>query len=282
MEPAAGGQVDGIRHQALDGLQPVGVHVQPGDGPEQADGVGVGGVIEDILQRAVFHDLAGVHDGHLVAALRHDAQVMGDEHHRRAEFLFQLVYHPHHLGLDGHVQGGGGLVGQQQLGVAGQGSGDNHPLLHAAGELMGIVPCPVGADAHLGQNVHHALLGLGLGAVLVPENDLRHLVPHSHDRVQGGHGVLEDHGDLVAPDVLDLLLLHGENVLSLIDDAAILDLSRLRHQPENAQGGGGFARAGLAHQAQGLAFLHGETDAVDGPHIPLLGREVDGQVLDFK
>ena len=43
------------------------------------------------------------------------------------------------LGLDGHVQGRGGLVADQDLRIAGHGDGDDHPLAHAAGKLMGIL-----------------------------------------------------------------------------------------------------------------------------------------------
>jgi hypothetical protein len=41
------------------------------------------------------------------------------------------------LRLGGHVEGGGGLVGDEQVGLAGDPDGDHDALSHAAGELVG-------------------------------------------------------------------------------------------------------------------------------------------------
>ena len=145
---------------------------------------------------------------------------------------------------------------------------------------MGVIGGPVRADAHLAQNIDHPLLGLHLGAVLVAEDHLGHLVAYGHHRIQGGHGVLEDHRDLVASDVLDLFLAHGHNISVFIDDGAALHLAGLRHQPKNTQGGGRLTRARLPHQAQGLTGLHRQGHAVHGAYIPLFRGEVDRQVFN--
>jgi hypothetical protein len=42
------------------------------------------------------------------------------------------------LRLDGDVERGRRLVGDQQVRLAGQRDGDHHPLLHAAGKLEGV------------------------------------------------------------------------------------------------------------------------------------------------
>ena len=41
--------------------------------------------------------------------------------------------------LNGDIQRGGGLVRNEQLRLRGDGDGDGHPLLHAAGKLVRIV-----------------------------------------------------------------------------------------------------------------------------------------------
>ena len=55
----------------------------------------------------------------------------------------ELAHHAAHevqdLGLDRDVEGGGRLVGDEQLRVAGERHGDHHPLPHAAGELVRVV-----------------------------------------------------------------------------------------------------------------------------------------------
>ena len=76
---------------------------------------------------------------------------MGDEDHGGAGLAadaHEFVLHP----LAGHlVEGAERFVHQQQAGALGQGPGDRHALLHAAGELVGIVPGEVGQPDELDQ-----------------------------------------------------------------------------------------------------------------------------------
>ena len=58
--------------------------------------------------------------------------------------LLQVAHQVEDLRLDGHVERGGGLVGDQQLGVAGQRHRDHRALPHAAGELVRVVVDPLG------------------------------------------------------------------------------------------------------------------------------------------
>jgi hypothetical protein len=59
------------------------------------------------------------------------------------------------LGLGGDVQGGGGLVRQDQPGAQGHGDGDGHPLALAAGEFMRIA-----AEGNLLRRQAHPAEGL--------------------------------------------------------------------------------------------------------------------------
>ena len=129
------------------------------------------------------------------------------------------------LGLDGHVQGGGGLVADQDLGLAGQGDGDHDALAHTAGILEGIVVKPGGGvgDAHLVHQVQRAVAGLHLGAVLVLEDHGGDLLPDGDDGVQGGHGVLEHGGNPAAPDLAPVLgVLH----VGQVQNAGAVELLR--------------------------------------------------------
>ena len=72
---------------------------------------------------------------------------MGHHDHGGAA-VGQLADDPQHLAGKLRIQGGGGLVEAQHVRLHAQSPGDGHPLLLAAGELVGIVPRPVG-QAHL-------------------------------------------------------------------------------------------------------------------------------------
>ena len=56
---------------------------------EEADGVGVLGKAEELLDRRALDHLPGVHDEHLVADLRDDAEVVRDQNDRGAALLAQ-------------------------------------------------------------------------------------------------------------------------------------------------------------------------------------------------
>jgi hypothetical protein len=96
------------------------------------------GVTEKILACSGLHQLAGVHQPHLLGHPRHHPQIVGDEEHSHPPLGLEPGQQVQHLGLDGHVQGSGGLVRHQQPGLARQGHGDHHPLAHATGELKGV------------------------------------------------------------------------------------------------------------------------------------------------
>ena len=125
---AALGDDGGIGHQTGDGLQTILAVLDVGQGVEQTLGIGVSGVAEYVGQRAPLHDAAGVHDRHLVTDLGNDAQIVGDHDHRGAVLGLQVLHQLQHLCLNGHIQCGGGLVGDEDLGIAGQSDGDNRAI----------------------------------------------------------------------------------------------------------------------------------------------------------
>ena len=64
---------------------------------------------------------------------------MGDQQDTGTVLLLELFHQVQDLGLDGHVQGGGGLVGDQELRVVAESHGDHDTLAHTAGQLVRVV-----------------------------------------------------------------------------------------------------------------------------------------------
>ena len=128
-----------------------------------------------------------------------------------------------------------------------------------------------------------AVPGFVLADLVVLLDALGDLEADGFDRVQRRHRILEDHGDLVAADLLHLLFLQRQQVLSLIDDLAGGDV-RLggRQDAHDALGDGGLARPGLAHQSQRFPLLQGEVHAVDGVDRGLVGTVFHRKVFDFQ
>ena len=131
---AARRKLRGVRHHAGNRLEPRHLGIQIRQRVEKALRVRVRRVLVNVPQRAVFHDHTAVHDGDLVAHFGHNAKIVRNEDGRGVELRLELSHELEHLRLDRHVERGRGLVGDEKLGAAGQGNGDDHALLHAAGE----------------------------------------------------------------------------------------------------------------------------------------------------
>ena len=208
-----------------------------GERLEEGAGVGVLGAGEELGGGGLLDHLAGVHHRHAVGHLVDHAHIVGDEDHPGV-LAVQLEHQLEDLGLDGDIEGGGGLVGDDELRLEDEAHGDHHALLHAAGELIGIA-------AHREGRVLDADLlepgeGLGARAVLgdlriVDAHGLDDLVANAHERGEGGHRVLEDDANLLAAVGADLGDGQLEEVDALEEDLAAENLGRGRgKQPRNA------------------------------------------------
>src|SRR3990170_258941 len=213
---------------------------------EESQRVGVTRLVVKLERRGRLHDLPGVHHVHPIRVARDDAQVVGDDDHGGAQLSGEAGQQLQDLGLDRHVEGGRGFVGQEELGVAGERHRDHDALAHAARELVGVI-VDAGAglrDANHLQQLDGALGGGGAVHLEVQLQRLRELAADGEDGVQGGHRLLEDHGDLVAAYVPDLVLVHLEEVLAIeVDGAADDPARRHRDQAEDGERGDRLAAA---------------------------------------
>ena len=124
-------------HDPFDRRQPLAGAGDPsGHRLQQRLGVRVAGVLEDGPHAALLDDPPGVHDDDAVGHLGDDAEVVGDEQDRRPGALLQPAQQVEDLRLHRDVEGGGRLVGDEQLRVHRQRHGDHHTLALAAGELV--------------------------------------------------------------------------------------------------------------------------------------------------
>ena len=125
------GRSPGSGGRAVAGRAGVGL----GDGGEQGLGVGVRGAVVEVVGRRHLAQLAEVHHRHPVAHVLHHGQVVGDEHHGEAAVALQVVEEVEDLRLHRHVEGGDGLVADEQGGVEHERPGDADPLALAARDL---------------------------------------------------------------------------------------------------------------------------------------------------
>src|SRR5262249_18003485 len=112
---------------------------------------------------------------------------------------------------------------------------------------------------------------------------LADLAVHGEHGVEGSHRVLKDHGDAVAADIADLIVVHLQDVIALEGDFAIDDLAGWRgdeaHQRERRNG---LAAAGLAHDAERFAGHQVERDTIHGLDDAVLREELRLEIFDVQ
>ena len=111
---------------------------------------------------------------------------------------------------------------------------------------------------------------------------LGHLPSDSEHRVERSHGVLKDHRDRLTADLLHLRIAQLREISPLEQDLAADDPPRPRDEPHDAQGGHRLAAPRLSDDAQGLARMELERDAVHRFDDPLWRLELRLQVADLE
>ncbi len=275
-----------VRRRAGDGDQLLaagGLHRR--QAAQQGGRVGVRRAVENVPRGALLHDFAGVHHRHAVREVRHHAEVVGNQDNRRAGLVADFLHQLHNLRLDGHVQRGGRLVGNQQFRVAGERHRNHGALAHPAGKLVRVLARPLlrVGDLHHLQQADRLFAALPAAQVLVLLQGLGQLLADLFGRVQAGHRVLENHAHQLAADALHLLFARGDNVPAAQVDFAVFDAGG-RHgvQLHHRLGGHALAAAAFADDGQRLARVHVQAHAAHGVHLARVGVERHLQVLNVQ
>ena len=137
-------------------------------------------------------------------------------------------------------------------------------------------------NLHIRQHFHHFAGCLLFAHVLVDHKRLAYLPLHRKHRVQAGHGLLENDGDVIAPNVIQLPLGNLGQILAVEQNLTAVNIAVAVQQLQDAHGGDGFSGTGFAHNAQGFPFFYGVGDAVDRLNNTFLRAEESMQVLQFQ
>ncbi len=146
---------------------------------------------------------------------------------------------------------------------------------------MGVVAGPCGGvgDLHPVEHLDGDLPRLGLAEVAVRPDLLGDLVPDGEGRVEAGHRLLEDHGDLVTADLAEVRRGEAHEVPSLEAGRPAGPAAPRGQQSHDGQGRDGLARPALAYQAQGLPPRNGETGVFHHREPLAVRQELDAEVL---
>ena len=251
--------------------------------------VGVFGVVEDVVDGRRLHLLSEIHDQHLIRQLRNDRQVVRDDDERHLQFLLEILDQLQHLRLNRYVDGCRRLVGDQQPGATGEGHGNHGALAHTSTQIERIGVNELGRLRHTHPCQHRCglLAGLTFGHPLVQHDCFHDLVADRVHRRERGHRFLKDHCDLCAANLtygaplgVERHQVDASLARRVQDDATVDDRAVLRNNAQNRLGRDALAAAALPCDAEGLAVIEGETEAVHRPDGSLPREEVGLEVLD--
>ena len=183
--------------------------------------------------------------------------VVGDHHHGLGIFPAGDLHQAQDILAGPGVQVSRGLVRQQDGRLCGQRPGDGHPLLLAAGELVGEA-----IQLLLQAQQLYDLADVRLvRAPSVQLNGQDDVLPHRQD----GYQVvgLEHEADLPSAEDGEGLVLHGEDVPALhLHPAPGGPVQSAEHVQQR-----GLAGAGCAHDGEEFPRLDFQVHAVQGPHL---------------
>ena len=244
-------------------------------------------VVEHLGGRSRLDDLAVLHHDHAVRPVGRDGQVVRDEQDGRAAACRQVGEQVQHASLDRHVERAGGLVGDDQLGLARQRDPDEDTLAHAAGQLVRVLPGAGGGlvDADGREDLDGPGPGTAAARAAVEAQHLGHLVADALHRVQRDARVLRDQSDAVAAHTRPRPLGQGAQVERAVrvgpePDAPGRDAPGGGQQTDHGVRGGRLARPGLPDQRDDLARCDVQVDTAHGAHGPGAALVVDVQVAD--
>ena len=212
------------------------------------------GLGENFRHRAFLHHAAGVHHDHFTAVFGDHSEVVGDQHHRHVHLGAESCHEVEDLCLHGHIECGGGFVGNHQRGSACECESDHHPLAHAAGKLVRVFHHAFFRRRNADQLEHFERLVpcVVFGNVAVQQKHLRDLAADAVQRVQCRHRLLKDHADLAAANFSHAIIVGAQQVLAFEPHMPANDSSRrLWQQPDDRHRGHAFAAARFAHDAHG-------------------------------
>ena len=207
-------------------------------GGEQRDRVGMFGAAQDLFGRAGFDYVALLQNQDVVGDVGNDAEIVGDEDHRRLAPLLNVSYQVQDLRLGGHVQCRGRFVGDEQFRLQSQRHRDHRSLPLPAGKLVRIGTHDafgIGQPDFPGQ-VENLALTSGPRQHVVRLEDLSDLVADAHGRVQRRHRLLEDHADRLAAHAAHRPLVDLEKIVPLKQDFAALDMNDRRQKSHQGLG----------------------------------------------
>ena len=208
---------------------------------------------------------------------------MGNHDTGQVHPLLQFHDFAQNLSLRYHVQRGGRLVHNQQIGVEHQAQHNGQPLHHSAGQLVRIERIYPFRQVYQIKQFQGALTNLSFGCMgFVHAIDILKLAADAVHRAEAVHGLLKHDGNAPPQELFEGILRHGKQVLPVKFDAARYASKPGIELPQHGHDDGRLARSALADDTQRIATLNAEGNPVHCFEIFLARAIANTQVLRFQ
>src|SRR5262249_463983 len=117
--------------------------------------------------------------------------------------------------------------------------------------------------------------------LFVCQDSLSDLKPYVEDRIQRGHRLLKNHGDLTASNLPHFLIRKRNEVSTIQKNFTTDDSSRRAHKPCYRHRRDAFTASALSDKTNRLAFGHAERNIVDSLDNALFSKEMSLQISNF-
>ena len=199
---------------------------------------------ENALHGAAFAHFACAHHHHVVGDFAHQREVVADEQQAHGVRLPEPREQVQDLALHSDIEGGGRLVRDQELGLAGDRHRNHHPLLLPARKLMRVGAQSRGRiwNADFVEQLGGARECVPTRQREVSPQHLGNLVADGEHGVERAHRLLEHHRKIPAAQRPQVFHRLAQQIAALVFDAALRrDEGVLRQQPHDRQGGNALA-----------------------------------------
>ena len=123
---------------------------------------------------------------------------------------------------------------------------------------------------------------VALARFALEHHGLGQLFADAHDGVQAGQRILENHGDFVAANLIEVILADLEQILAVVENFAVLDDRVAGQNAQDSLRGDGLTRAGLAHDGERLALVKVKADVPHRLHLAGDRAERNAQIANLQ
>ena len=225
-------------------------------------------MIKNFFFRTIFHNFTGIDDCHFITYFRHNTEIMGNHDHCRLQSLLKCLDDIQYLRLNGYIQCGSRFIRKQKI--------------RTAGKLVGIITeTRTGNPDHF-QHCSRFRFRLLPGTFLMKLYSFGDLISDTHNRIQGSHGILKNHGNPFSPDFPHFVIMKHQKIFPLQTDFPAIHMGRrLRQYTQNGFGNSGLSRSCFPNQSQRSPFFQRKRHIINRMDLTSLGGVMNNKIFYF-